>query len=181
MYAFRPQGANNIHLPSDWLTGNITAIFKKGKKSNPANYRPVSLTSVTCKLLEHVIFRHIMNHLEQYQILSSFQHGFRSNHSCDSQLLITLEDLTRNLDQGLQTDVLILDFQKAFDKVPHQRLIQKLNFYGIRGNILSWITQWLTSRTQRVVVDGEVSDHVHVKSGVLQRTVLGPLMGFFYV
>ena len=156
------QSLESGQLPSDWLTGNITALFKKGKKSDPANYRGVSLTSVTCKLLEHVIFRHIMNHLEQYQILSPFQHGFRSNHSCDSQLLITVEDLARNLDHGLQTDVLILDFQKAFDKVPHQRLLQKLNFYGIRGYILDWITQWLTSRTQCVVVDGEESEHVHV-------------------
>ena len=104
-----------------------------------------------------------------------------ANHSCDSQLLITVEDLARNLDHGLQTDVLILDFQKAFDKVPHQRLIQKLNFYGIRGNILDWVTQWLTSRTQRVVVDGEVSEHVHVKSGVPQGTVLGPLMFLIYI
>ena len=104
-----------------------------------------------------------------------------ANHSCDSQLLITVEDLARNLDHGLQTDVLILDFQKAFDKVPHQRLIQKLNFYDIRGNILDWVTQWLTSRTQRVVVDGEVSEHVHVKSGVPQGTVLGPLMFLIYI
>ena len=142
------QSLNSGELPDDWLTANITAIFKKGKKCDPANYRPVSLTSVTCKLMEHILFRHIMDHLEKYDILSSFQHGFRSNHSCESQLLITVEDLARNLDRGLQTDVLILDFQKAFDMVPHQRLIRKLDFYGIRGTILTWITKWLSARTQ---------------------------------
>jgi hypothetical protein len=122
-----------------------------------------------------------MDHLEEYNILSSFQHGFRSNHSCESQLLITLEDLAQNIDHGLQTDVLILDFQKAFDTVPHQRLLRKLDHYGIRGNILNWISNWLTSRTQRVVVDGETSKPVHVKSGVPQGTVLGPLMFLIYI
>jgi hypothetical protein len=175
------QSLSSGNLPTDWLTANITALFKKGKKSDPANYRPVSLTSVTCKLLEHILFRHLMNHLEKYDILSSFQHGFRANHSCDSQLLITAEDLARNLDHGLQTDVLILDFQKAFDKVPHQRLIQKLSCYGVRGKILDWITHWLTSRTQCVVVDGETSQPVHVQSGVPQGTVLGPLMFLIYI
>ena len=175
------QSLTSGELPKDWLAANITAIFKKGKKSKPANYRPVSLISVTCKLLEHIVFKHIMDHLEEYNILSSFQHGFRSNHSCESQLLITLEDLARNIDHGLQTDVLILDFQKAFDTVPHQRLIRKLDHYGIRDNILKWISNWLTSRTQRVVVDGEISKPVHVKSGVPQGTVLGPLMFLIYI
>ena len=115
-------------LPDDWLTTNITAIFKKGEKCKPSNYRPVSLTSVTCKLIEHIIFRHIMAHLEEHNILSHFQHGFRSGHSCETQLLIKIEDLSRNLHDNKQTDVQILDFQKAFDVVPHQRLLQKLNF-----------------------------------------------------
>ena len=168
-------------LPEDWLTANIIAIYKKGEKCKPANYRPVSLTSVTCKLMEHIIFRHIMCHLEKHSILSNFQHGFRSGHSCESQLIITIEDLAHNLDNHWQTDVQILDFQKAFDVVPHRRLLQKLNFYGIRGPLLQWVEKWLTSRTQRVVVDGEISDAAQVKSGVPQGTVLGPLMFLIYI
>jgi hypothetical protein len=168
------QSLSTGELPDDWLTANITAIYKKGEKCKPANYRPVSLTSVTCKLVEHIIFRHIMTHLEKNHILSQFQHGFRSSHSCESQLLITIEDLARNLDNNQQTDIQILDFQKAFDVVPHQRLLQKLNFYGIRGPLFQWIEKWLTTRTQRVVVDGESSNASHVKSGVPQGTVLGP-------
>jgi hypothetical protein len=175
------QSLSTGELPDDWLTANITAIYKKGEKCKPANYRPVSITSVTCKLIEHIIFRHIMSHLEKHHILSEFQHGFRSGHSCESQLLITIEDLARNLDNNRQTDVQILDFQKAFEVVPHQRLLQKLFFYGIRGPILQWIRNWLTTRTQRVVVDGETSDASQVKSGVPQRTVLGPLMFLLYI
>ena len=97
------------------------------------------------------------------------------------QSYITVDDLARNIDNKVQTDVLILDFQKAFDTVPHTRLIQKLDFYGIRGNILKWITTWLTTRTQQVVVDGESSAPCHVKSGVPQGTVLGPLMFLIYI
>jgi len=122
-----------------------------------------------------------MNHLEKYNILSHFQHGFRSKHSCESQLIITIEDLARNLDNGLQTDLQILDFQKAFDTVPHQRLLGKLDHYGVRGKILKWITNWLTTRTQKVVVDGESSQPTRVISGVPQGTVLGPLMFLIYI
>ena len=122
-----------------------------------------------------------MVHLGKYNILSSLQHGFLSNHSCESQLLITVEDLARNLDRRLHTDVLILDFQKAFDTVPHQRLIRKLDFYGIRGTIMTWITKWLSGRTQQVVVNGEASEPVHVRSGVPQGTVLGSLMFLIYI
>ena len=168
-------------IPTDWLTANISAIFKKGPKDNPANYRPVSLTSVTCKLMEHILFHHIMCHLEKYSILSHFQHGFRSKHSCESQLIITIEDLARNLDHSFQTDLQILDFQKAFDTVPHQRLLCKLDHYGIRGKIWTWIKNWLTSRTQKVVVEGESARPAPVISGVPQGTVLGPLMFLMYI
>ena len=143
------QSLETGNVPGDWLTANITAVYKKGPKNNPANYRPVSLTSVTCKFMEHILFHHIMCHLKTFNILSSFQHGFRSKHSCESQLIITIEDLARNLDHSLQTDLQILDFQKAFDTVPHQRLLCKLDHYGIRCNIWKWIKEWLTTRTQK--------------------------------
>jgi hypothetical protein len=122
-----------------------------------------------------------MSHLEKYDILSHFQHGFRSKQSCESQLIITVEDLARNLNNGLQTDLQILDFQKAFDTVPHRRLLSKLDHYGIRDSILMWIQNWLTYRTQKVVVDGESAEPTQVLSGVPQGTVLGPLMFLIYI
>ena len=172
---------NSHNLPEDWRTANISPIFKKGDKHLPSNYRPVSLTSVCCKLLEHIVCKHILTHLETHKILTNLQHGFRSGHSCESQLLITTDDLLRNYDKKLQTDVIILDFSKAFDKVPHQRLLHKLRNYGIDGDINSWIEEFLTKRRQRVIVDGEASKYDRVESGVPQGTVLGPLLFLIHI
>ena len=168
-------------VPSDWRSANITCLFKKGERSAAANYRPVSLTSVPCKMLEHIIFRHIMLHLEEHDILVEYQHGFRKKRSCESQLVITMEDVARSMDTRKQIDMLVLDFSKAFDTVAHERLLIKLDHYGIRGNLHHWLRQWPTERNQKVVVDGEESDSVHVKSGVPQGTVLGPLMFLIFV
>jgi hypothetical protein len=100
-------------VPKDWLVANVTTLFKKGDKSQPINYRPVSLTSVPCKIMEHVIFKHIMDHLDKHSILMDFQHGFRSKRSCESQLFITTENIARNRDNNQQVDMFILDFSKA--------------------------------------------------------------------
>lgn len=168
-------------LPADWLKANITPVFKKGDKHQPANYRPISLTAVPCKILEHIIFHDIMAHLDSMNILIKSQHGFRRKLSCETQLVTTIEEIGRALDNGNQSDLIIMDFSKAFDTVPHQRLISKLDYYGIRGNLKSWITTWLTCREQSVVVDGVSSPAVHVSSGVPQGTVLDPLMFLLYI
>ena len=168
-------------VPDDWTMAVITALFKKGDKSLPVNYRPVSLTSVTCKLMEHILFRLIMQHLNKYNILVDYQYGFRQKRSCESQLVTTIEDIAKHLDNKEQVDMLILDFSKAFDVVPHIRLLRKLEHYGINGKILEWIKAWLTQRQQCVAVEGETSGNAQVKSGVPQGTVLGPLMFLLYI
>ena len=106
-------------LPTDWLNANISCLFKKGDKHSTENYRPVSLTSVPCKILEHIMCKHLLKHLEKNKILTSLNHGFRSGYSCESQLTVTLHDLFKSHDSGIQTDIAILDFSKAFDTVPH--------------------------------------------------------------
>ena len=168
-------------VPSDWKQANVVAVLKKGDKNTAANYRPVSLTSISCKTLEHIVFSSIMEHVDTHKILNHFQHGFRKQHSCETQLVNTVEDLARCLEERQQLDLLILDFSKAFDVVSHRLLLGKLDHYGIRDQTLGWVTNWLTDRTQRVVVDGECSDDAPVLSGVPQGTVLGPLMFILYI
>ena len=141
----------------------------------------MSLTCICSKLLEHIICRHILNHLETHGILTHLQHGFRSGHSCESQLLNTLHDLTLNFEQKHQIDIAVLDFAKAFDTVPHDHLLGKLDHYGIDKNIHSWVKSFLKGRTQRVVVDGDQSSSAEVESGVPQGTVLGPLLFLIYI
>jgi len=133
------QSLSSSSLPKDWLTANISPIFKKGTRNNPANYRPISLTSVCCKTMEHIISHHIMSHLQSNHILTNQQHGFRPGFSCQTQLIALVEDLQRNMDNHCQVDLILLDFAKAFNRVPHQHLLLKLSNYGITGDILEWI------------------------------------------
>ena len=168
-------------VPKDWRTANVTAIFKKGEKFKASSYRPVSLTSLCCKIQEHVITSNILKHLESYDILTDCQHGFRARRSCETQLLTLAQELLAGLDKKHQHDLIILDFSKAFNRVPHQRLMRKLDHYGIRGSTYNWIEAFLTDRTQQVLVEGATSDSIPVISGVPQGTVLGPLLFLLFI
>ena len=126
---------NSGQVPKAWKEANITAIFKKGNRAETSNYRPISLTTVISKLLEHIIHSHIMKHLEQHHILTDHQHGFCAKRSTETQLIQTVHDISKSLDEKKSVDMAILDFTKAFDIVPHKRLIHKLKYYGITGPI----------------------------------------------
>lgn len=168
-------------IPSIWRKANVAPIFKKGDRHRAENYRPVSLTCISCKLMEHIVAKHITLHFENHNILTRFQHGFRQKRSCETQLLLTLNDFLHQWDNGKQLDVGVLDFSKAFDTVPHDRLLHKLHHYGVRNNINSWVGSFLEARTQCVLVDGTKSDWVAVDSGVPQGTVLGPLLFLTFI
>ena len=161
-------------VPPDWRNAWVVPIFKKGEKHLASNYRPVSLTSVTCKILEHIVHSSIMKHYDQYNILHDSQHGFRRKRSCESQLVITTHEIASSLSQCTEVDVILLDFSKAFDKVPHKRLIHKLSYYGVQDKTLTWIESFLSNRKQEVLLEGLHSTPAPVSG---QKSVL--LLTFF--
>ena len=129
-------------------------VSPPSSKCDPINYRPISLTCTLYEVMEHIVASNPSRHFEQNDILYDLQHGFRGRRSCETQLV---KELAHNTSQGRQTDPILLDFSKAFDRVNHLKLLHKLHQHGARGNTLSWIKAFLTGRSQTVVLEGESS------------------------
>ena len=145
------------------------------------NYRPVSLTSVPCKIMESIIRDEMVIHIESNSLITKHQHWFMNGRSYLTNLLETFESWTRILDAGFGIDVIYLDYRKAFDTVPHSRLLMKLQSCGISEQVLKWIQAFLTGRTMRVLVNGNSSSWVDVVSAVPQGSVLGLLLFLLFV
>ena len=166
-------------VPSEWKRANVVPVPKNDDPSENNNYRPISLLCIISKVLEHIVHRQVYEFIKPS--LYDLQHGFRPNRSCITQLLEVLQDIGKNLDSEKTTDVVYLDFSKAFDSVSHPNLIQKLRDHGISGPLLNWFCDYLSSRKQRVVIDGVSSSFLEVTSGVPQGSVVGPLLFIIYV
>ena len=162
-------------VPNDWNTAYVYPLFKKRDTSLASNYKLISLTSILCKVLEHIVKTNVVSHMDNHNLLYDLQHGFRSKRSCETQLVTLVEDLMSNSLADSQTDLVLLDFSKAFDKVSHQKLLLKLHPYRIRGPSLKWIQAFLSGQTQTVVLINEKCGTVPVTSAVPQGSGLGPI------
>jgi hypothetical protein len=172
---------NSESIPDVWKLANVTPIFKKGPSGNPENYRPISLTNIICKVFESIIKDQLMDFLTKNRVITANQHSYLAHHSTTTNLLESLNDWTRNLDVGLDTDIIYIDFAKAFDSVSVPKLIHRLSFMGICNPLLSCIESFLKNRSQRVIVGKSASSYKPVISGVPQGSVLGPILFILYV
>lgn len=168
-------------MPRVWKRALVVPVYKGGDKSLASNYRPVSLTSVVCKILERLIDSRVRSYLEGRRWFYHRQHGFRTGYSCGSQLVSFVQDLQDALDKNQRVDAVFLDFAKAFDKVSHKILLKKLSTLGLSVKLVRFIKCFLCERTQIVKVGNGLSDSVDVTSGVIQGSVLGPLLFLIYV
>ena len=165
------QSLNTGQIPSDWKKAIVTSLFKKGDKYDPTNYRSISLTCNCCKLMEHITASNLTKHLNNHNILYDLQHGFRERRSCETQLIQLIDELAWGLSSGHQTDLILLDFSKAFDKVSHTKLLFKLHQHWITRNNLSWIKAFLLGRSQCVALEGEKLSEIPVTSVVPNRSL----------
>ena len=168
-------------FPKDWKSARISPIFKKGSKTEPGNYRPVSVLPVVSKFIERVVHQQLYHYLDKNKLLCTHQSGFRKKHSCQTSLHRLNEKLYSELESGKMVGLVALDLKKAFDTVNHSVLLDKMSYYGVQDKELKWFQTYLTDRLQLCTMFNNRSEAQQIKCGVPQGSILGPLMFILYV
>ena len=167
-------------IPDRWKEAYVFPLPKKPPYSEPNNFRPVSITSLFCRLFEKIMKESIVRHLDQHSIIPASQHGFSTGKSTITQMLESLNDWTLAMSQKQNVDIIYFDFEKAFDKVPHGKLLRKLHVLGLHPKIIEWIREFLTNRCFRVHLNNTFSSPRVICSGVPQGSVLSPVLFTIY-
>ena len=168
------------NIPADWKLANVVPVHKKGSKSEASNYRPISLTSLVMKINERVICDELLFRCSH--LIDQRQHGFRASKSCCTQMVDFCDSLALSLNDNIRSDVIYFDFQKAFDSVNHDIILDKLKMqYRIDGSLLRYFVSYLKDRFQRVVINNEHSTILRVHSGVPQGSILGPTLFILFL
>ena len=168
-------------IPSEWKHAIVTPVHKSGSKTDAANYRPISVLPVFVKILERAVHNMVYRYLQDNQLLSTYQSGFRLLHSTGICLIDTTNKLLLNIDRGLFTGMVFLDLSKAFETLDHERMREKLSQIGFNESAVVWFDDYLTNRTQSIALNCVVSDRQSLQYGVPQGSILGPLLFIIYI
>jgi len=169
------------HVPDEWKRAIITPVHKKGPTNLFTNYHPISITCVLLKILERIVLSKIYNQLVNNNFHFADQHGFVCGHSTCTNLLECLNDVTLNFHDNYQTIIIYIDFSKAYDFVPHDKLFVKLHAHGICDTLLTWIINLFSGRTFTTKINNLLSAVASLLSGVIQGSVIGPLNVFWFI
>ena len=168
-------------FPKSCKIAKLKPLFKKGSKTNPSNYRPMSLLPLISKIIEKLIHEQIGVFLSNNKILYNYQSGFRKNHSTDSCLTFLHDKILKSFDKGLMTGMILIDLQKAFDTIDHDILLKKLSAIGFSNHTIGWFKSYLSNQLFRVNLGNCYSDPSNITCGVPQGSILGHLLFLIYV
>jgi len=169
------------NIPNDWKCANVVPIYKSGERSDPNNYRPISLLSITSKVMESIINDYVKKHIYGSNLITKHQFGFRSNYSTFDLLTSATQQWENALNKGQEVKVAALDISRAFDRVWHKGLLSKLMALGIGGSVYRWIRSFLHNRSIKVIINGQQSTVSYINAGVPQGSVIGPTLFLIYI